>query len=129
MATADVEVAMSVPALHLAEVDTVPLEPLGPRGGATAGEPSESIHVLFEDAFVEVGVWECTPGTFPSRRDGYREAVTILAGSGVLRDADGTEHPLAPGVALAIPEGWVGEWEITSTIRKVYVSSYSEPRT
>ena len=88
----------------------------------------ESGVVLFEDAFVEVGVWACTPGTFPSRRDGYREAVTILSGQGVLRDEDGTEHPLAAGVSIAIPEGWVGEWDIDETIRKVYVSSYSTPR-
>lgn len=46
----------------------------------------------------------------------------------MLRDADGTEHPLAPGVALAIPEGWVGEWDLTDTVRKVYTASYTEPR-
>ncbi|MGA0122939.1 MAG: hypothetical protein ACO3KD_08060 [Gaiellales bacterium] len=26
------------------------------------------------------------------------------------------------------PEGWVGEWDIAETVRKVYVVSYTEPR-
>ena len=117
-----------VPALHLSDVATLTLDPIGPRAGATRGEPVESGVVLFEDAHLEAGLWECTPGCFPSRRDGYREAVTILAGRGVLRDADGTEHPVEPGVALALPEGWVGEWDITETVRKFYVVTYSEPR-
>ncbi|MCX6460658.1 MAG: cupin domain-containing protein [Actinobacteria bacterium] len=115
-------------AVHLAELSTVALEPIGLKPGATRGEPLESARVLFEDAHVEVGIWECTPGAFPSRRDGYREAVTIITGAGVLRDNDGTVHPIAPGVSLAIPEGWSGEWDITETVRKFYVVTYSEPR-
>jgi len=104
------------------------LELIGPKPNPISGEPVESGAVLFEDAFVEVGVWECTPGTFPSRRDGFREAVTIIKGRGVLRDEDGHETPLVPGAAVAIPEGWSGEWQIDETVRKVYVVSYTEPR-
>ena len=115
-------------AVHCSDPLILSLDPIGPKASPLRGEPAESGKVLFEDACVEIGVWECTPGCFPSRRDGYREAVTIVAGAGVLRDEDGTEHPLAPGVTLAIPEGWVGEWDITETVRKVYVVSYSEPR-
>jgi uncharacterized cupin superfamily protein len=46
----------------------------------------------------------------------------------VLRDADGNETPFAAGSAVAIPEGWSGEWDIQETTRKVYVVSYTEPR-
>jgi uncharacterized cupin superfamily protein len=59
------------------------------------------------DAHTQAGVWECTPGAFAARRDGYREIFTVVAGSGVLRDEDGTETVLTPGVAVATPEGWV----------------------
>lgn len=104
------------------------LDVIGPKANPSRGEPVESSKVLFEDAFVEAGVWECTPGTFPSRRDGFREAVTIIKGSGSLRDADGNETPFVAGSALAIPEGWSGEWDIVETTRKVYVVSYTEPR-
>ena len=119
---------MTPSAVHLTNPLDVPLAVIGPKPGATRGEPVESSAVLFEDSLVEVGVWECTPGCFPSRRDGWREAVTIVVGRGVLRDANGTEHPLAPGVTLALPEGWVGEWDIAETVRKVYVVTLSEPR-
>ena len=100
-----------------------------PKPTSLTGQ-SESFTDLWvsPDSRVEMGVWECTAGCFPSRRDGYRETITIIKGNGVLRDADGTEHPLAPGVALAIPEGWVGEWDLTDTVRKVYTASYTEPR-
>ena len=115
-------------ATHFSDPLTMQLAEIGPKPSPLRGEPVESIKVLFEDAFIETGVWECTAGCFPSRRDGYRETITIIKGNGMLRDADGTEHPLAPGVALAIPEGWVGEWDLTDTVRKVYTASYTEPR-
>jgi len=99
----------------------------GPKPNATRGEPVESSKVLHADAHSQAGIWECTPGAFASRRDGYREIFTVIAGSGVLRDEDGTETPLSPGVVVATPEGWVGEWDISETIRKVYVIAYTEP--
>jgi uncharacterized cupin superfamily protein len=103
------------------------LQVTGPKPNATRGAPVESSRVLHEDAHTQAGVWECTPGAFAARRDGYREIFTVVAGSGVLRDEDGTETVLTPGVAVATPEGWVGEWDITETIRKVYVIAYTEP--
>ena len=107
---------------------TMELDVVGPKPNPTQGEPVESVKVLFEDAQIEAGVWECTPGIFPSKREGFREAVTIIKGKGILRDADGNETPFAAGSAVAIPEGWSGEWEIQETTRKVYVVSYTEPR-
>lgn len=119
---------MGINALAFDDPLGMSLDPIGPKPNPTRGEPVESGRVLFEDALIEAGVWECTPGAFPARRDGFREAVTIIKGRGVLRDADGTETPFGPGSALALPEGWVGEWDIQETVRKVYVVSYSEPR-
>lgn len=104
------------------------LDPIGPKATATRGEPVESGKVLFEDARTEAGVWECTPGAFTSRRDDFREVVTIIKGRGRLRDEDGNVTEFGPGSAVALPEGWVGEWEIDETVRKVYVVSYSTPR-
>lgn len=107
---------------------TMALDPIGPKPNPSRGEPVESGKVLFQDAQIEAGVWECTPGTFPSKREGFREAVTIIKGKGILRDADGHETPFAAGSAVAIPEGWSGEWDIQETTRKVYVVSFTEPR-
>ena len=62
------------------------LDVIGPKPGATRGEPVESVKVLHEDPHSQAGIWECTPGAFVGRRDGYREVFTVLAGAGVLRD-------------------------------------------
>ena len=29
---------------------------------------------------------------------------------------------------IATPENWVGEWDITETVRKAYVIAYTEPQ-
>ena len=104
------------------------LDVIGPKPGATRGEPVESVKVLHEDPHSQAGIWECTPGAFVGRRDGDREVFTVLAGAGVLRDEDGAETLLAPGVVIATPENWVGEWDITETVRKAYVIAYTEPQ-
>jgi uncharacterized cupin superfamily protein len=104
------------------------LDVIGPKPNATRGEPVESARTLFADAHSESGVWECSPGAFAARRDGYRETFTVIAGRGVLRDEDGTETALHPGVVVVTPEHWVGEWDIEEAIRKVYVIAYSEPQ-
>ena len=74
---------------------TLELDVIGPKANPTRGEPVESGKVLLADAHIEAGVWECTPGTFPSKREGFREAVTIIKGKGELRDADGNVTPFS----------------------------------
>jgi uncharacterized cupin superfamily protein len=119
---------MTPNAPHFDDPLALALDVIGPKPNATRGEPVESGKVLFADAHSESGVWECTEGAFAARREGYRETFAIISGRGVLRDADGTETQLAPGVLVVTPEGWVGEWDIQETVRKVYVVSYTEPR-
>ncbi len=104
------------------------LDVVGPKPNATRGEPAESVKVLHEDAHSQAGIWECTPGAFAARRDGYREIFTVLKGRGVLRDEDGAETVLVPGAVIATPENWVGEWDIAETVRKAYVIAYTEPQ-
>ena len=91
---------------------TLELDVIGPKANPTRGEPVESGKVLLADAHIEAGVWECTR----------------IKSSVELRVADGNVTPFTAGTALAIPEGWVGEWDIAETTRKVYVVSYTAPR-
>ncbi|MEY4225493.1 MAG: hypothetical protein RL190_250 [Actinomycetota bacterium] len=119
---------MAPNAPHFDDPLTLALDVIGPKPNATRGEPVESGKVLFADAHSESGVWECTAGAFAARREGYRETFAVIRGRGVLRNEDGTETQLAPGVLVVTPEGWVGEWDIEETVRKVYVVSYTEPR-
>ena len=97
------------------------LSPVGPRAGADQGNPQVSAHVISNDGSIQVGVWECTPGGWPivDRQD--TEVATIVSGAGTVTDADGTEQVLVPGSVITLPKGWSGRWDLTETLRKVYV--------
>jgi uncharacterized cupin superfamily protein len=106
------------------DVLTAALESHGPwpPHGPLEGTPAASGLVLASDGPVETGIWECTPGRFTSRRDGTCEMMHFVAGAGTLTDADGTAHAIRPGTVRYLPDGWSGEFHITETIRKTYVS-------
>lgn len=103
-----------------ADPATVELTVRGPRTPALAGAPVESVHVLHNDAGGRSGIWECTPGSFDSARNGDTELMHFLAGAGTITTADGTVHDIRPGVVLVAPDGWRGTWDIRETVRKVY---------
>ncbi len=108
-----------------AETRSMPLEVMGPRE-ALEGTPVESGHKLYdEDGTTVMGLWECTPGRFMVSKRGKHSMMYIISGRGTVTEADGTVHVLEPGAALMEPDGWVGEWHITETIRKFYVFAKS----
>jgi uncharacterized cupin superfamily protein len=74
-----------------------------------------------------MGVWECTPGVWPSAKNGVGELMVFTAGRGAIVDADGTRHEIRPGVAVYLPDGWTGHWEVEETVRKVYAIVRSGP--
>ena len=100
---------------------TVPLETIGPKPGAFAGEPVESALVLHEGDGLEIGVWECTPGSFPSVKDGISEVMQFVAGEATIVGDDGALHEIGPGALLVTPDGWRGTWHVRQTVRKAYV--------
>jgi len=76
---------------------------------------------LSDDGAVRTGIWECTPGTFASSRDGVCELMHFVAGDATIVDErDGTRHEIGPGTVLFVPDGWRGHWEIRRTVRKTY---------
>ena len=99
-----------------------PLEPTGPRVGADSGEPMTATRVLHEAAGMQVGIWECTPGGWAIVDRPNTEIVHLLRGAARITDADGTVHELVAGSALVLPRGWSGRWDITETVRKLYVT-------
>jgi uncharacterized cupin superfamily protein len=115
------ETPPSTPAIvYDADPETLELTVRGPHTGARAGTPVESVHVLHSDAGGRSGVWECTPGSFDSARNGDTELMHFLSGAGTITTADGTVHEICPGVVLVAPDGWRGTWDIRETVRKVY---------
>jgi uncharacterized protein len=112
---------IAIPAIvYDADPESLELTVRGPHTGACAGTPVESVHVLHSDAGGRSGVWECTPGSFDSSRNGDTELMHFLAGAGTITTADGTVHEIRPGVVLVAPDGWRGTWDIRETVRKVY---------
>jgi uncharacterized protein len=87
---------------------------------ATAGNPHESTNVLWANNQLDVGVWECTPGTFAATRIGYDEVFLCLSGRATMTADNGMRFDLAPGSVLYTPAGFVGTWDISETFRKVY---------
>lgn len=105
----------------VSDAATAVLEDTGPLDEATGPLMSTSGLVLWEDgAGAESGIWECTPG--PSRWDlKTHEFVHIINGKmTVARDG---EEPLEIGAgdSVLFEKGWAGTWDISETIRKLYV--------
>jgi hypothetical protein len=106
--------------VHQAGLAALELESTGPRAGATAGSPEEFLLEIYSDDRVQLGVWECTPGEFPTAKEGISEHMHVLAGDATLHGDDGTSVRLGPGASIVTPDGFTGRWEIRETIRKVY---------
>lgn len=73
------------------------LAPLDADLGSWAPKPTavtegvmERSLTIWEGPGVDVGLWECTPGTFSARRDTYTESCVILAGHVTLEDSHGS---------------------------------------
>jgi uncharacterized cupin superfamily protein len=111
----------SVPTVHAADVNTMPLPPHAPKPTSIDGQ-TESALTLWKssDGVAETGVWECTAGNFTAARDGYDEVAVILSGTATVTSDLGEVVELGPGSTLVTPAGWTGTWTVHETIRKAY---------
>ncbi len=91
-----------------------------PKPTAITDGVMERSATIWEVAGIDVGLWECTPGSFSSRRDTFTESCVILAGHITIEDSSGSIE-YRPGDVLVTPMGWVGIWHVHETVRKVYV--------
>lgn len=96
------------------------LGPWAPKPTAVTDGVMERSLTIWEGPGIDVGLWECTTGSFSARRDTYTESCVILAGHVTLEDAHGSIEYRA-GDVLVTPQGWVGLWHVHETVRKVYV--------
>lgn len=103
----------------------VDIELGAPQAKATSveGNQAEAEKVLWtsDDGTIEVGVWECSPGRFTSRRDDFSEICHIVSGSITLKSEGQPGRAIGVGELLILPTGWRGEWTIHETTRKLYV--------
>ena len=66
------------------------------------------------------GIWECSPGRF-ERQLASAETMHILTGSGSFTPTDGERMEFKAGDTLFFPAHTTGVWELTETLRKLYV--------
>lgn len=105
------------------DLATLEIGPFAPKPTSIEGEQVEAARTLFssEDGSLTIGIWECTPGRFTADRSQSSETCHIISGRVEMRHADGKARELGPGDLLVLPQGWVGEWRILETTRKLYV--------
>lgn len=103
------------------DASTAVLGPATAKAGALRGEPMESSLSLYDDGRTDAGIWQCTPGSWTSSKDGVGELMHFVSGHGWITDADGTRHEIVPGAVRYFPDGWSGVWDVDATVRKVYV--------
>jgi len=83
--------------------------------------------VLLDDANGFFAVWACDAGIYPRHKDSRGSFMYLIEGAGTIVDEDGTEFELTPHSILVLPFGWRGHWNITKTVRKVYVHTTPVP--
>jgi len=99
----------------------VSMEPVV-RGASFARED-----VILDEAGRFFAVWACDAGIYPRVKDKRGSFMYLLEGAGTIVDDDGTTHELAPDSVLILPFGWSGHWNITQTVRKVYLHTTPVP--
>lgn len=68
----------------------------------------------------EAGIWECTPGS-SHWEEPRPEFVHVLSGRMTVIPDGSDPIEVAAGDTFVVSAGWVGDWIIHETIRKVYV--------
>jgi uncharacterized protein len=112
---------MSASIPSIAGAVTMALAPAGQRAGADSGDPQVSAKLISENDGIKTGIWECTLGGWPINSRPDCEVAHILKGRATITDADGTKLELTAGSVIVLPKGWTGRWDVTETVRKVYV--------
>jgi uncharacterized cupin superfamily protein len=102
------------------------LGPSTPKATTRVPGQMESALEIWQQSGVESGFWECTPGTFTARRDGYTELCQFVSGDVIVTGDDGISARFFAGDTLVTPAGWSGTWEVIETVRKFYVIIPSE---
>ncbi|MEV3914678.1 cupin domain-containing protein [Streptomyces canus] len=102
---------------HEVELDPLALE----EHDILAGRPAATAKTLAEFRGTELGLWTLTAGTV--RDVEVDEVFVVLAGDATVRFETGKSIELAPGVVVRLHAGERTEWQVSSTLRKVYVAA------
>ncbi|MFM7253941.1 MAG: cupin domain-containing protein [Ilumatobacteraceae bacterium] len=106
---------------YLSNAHTAELGAATRRPTVLDGDPHERSLTLWSHNRIETGVWDCTPGTFPFRRDGYDEVFCVLAGHATVAFDSGMSFDMRSGSMLVTTSGSTGTWTVHETVRKAFV--------
>ncbi|WP_040701669.1 cupin domain-containing protein [Nocardia vinacea] len=92
-----------------------------PKATSTTPGQTEASLRLWDGNGLRTGIWEVTPGTFTSTRDGCNEICQILSGTATITESNGNSFDIGPGSLFVTPAGWEGTWTIHTPLRKMWV--------
>jgi uncharacterized protein len=101
------------------------LERRGAPGEVLAGDPIESVAVLWSSDGVRAGVWACTPGSWVAEYPKL-EMFFVLEGRVTLRPRVGDPIEVESGGTCVVPAGWTGSWTVHEAVRKVWITTAPE---
>ena len=101
----------------------VPIEPVA-NERSVSGAPRDGAIEVTAFGDVEIGVWEMTPGTATDVETD--EVFIVLAGAATVTFDDGEVLTLKPGSLCRLHEGQRTSWNVTETLRKVYLVTEEE---
>ncbi len=84
------------------------------------GSPTTGILDFGALGSTTVGIWEMSEGA--ARDTEAEEIFVVLSGAGTVHFEDGSTVALRPGVAVRLHAGERTIWNITETLRKIFVA-------
>lgn len=89
----------------------------------TTDDRTELDHTHFntDDESVLTGTWQCAPTREVIDAYPVHEMMHVVSGRVRLTHADGTVEEMGPGDTFFIAKGTPVVWEITETLRKIYI--------
>lgn len=113
------------PQLNIYDLDALP-EPVvsaPPAERILAGTPEFKTWELDRDEAGRVtsGIWESTPGSWISIKDGAWEYATLLSGLVELAEEGKPARTLKAGDSFVMRPGFRGAWNVLETTRKLWV--------
>jgi uncharacterized cupin superfamily protein len=97
-------------------LDALPLD----TTAVLAGSPAAGILPIGRHGPAEIGIWELSPGTVTDVESD--EVFVVIAGRGTVTFDDGSSIDLRPGAVVRLVAGDRTTWEVTDTLRKVYLA-------
>ena len=80
-----------------------------------------------ENGNVTAGVWEATPGSWRSRKNGAWELATVLSGVAEIANKDEPPRTVRAGDSFVLRPDFDGTWKVIETLRKVWVIRHVAP--